>query len=112
MSCSRPLALLTVLLTTMLTLAACGTGELGGQAQADAQTRAACRKRADAVYDQQHRADIYSPPPAINTPSSGTYVPGEDSSGLAQIFIQDRMVSDCIRNSGTGVDRAQPPAQP
>ena len=56
-------------------LGACSFGgpPLHGQERANAATVAACRQRAEEVYDIQHRADIYRPPPAINTPSSGQY---------------------------------------
>lgn len=95
----------------LLTLSACtDSAPLSGQAQADAQTRAACRARADEVYNQQNRAEIYSPPPQVNTPYSGNYVEGLSDRGLSQLFIHDKIVSDCVRNTGTGAERSQPPA--
>lgn len=98
-------------LLTAVTLSGCGDGPpLGGQAQADAQTRAACRERAEAVYDQQNRAAIYSPPPQVNTPQSGNYVEGLSDRGLSQLFVHDKIVSDCVRNTGTGAERSAPPA--
>lgn len=79
-----------------------------GQARADAQTVAACRQRAEQVYEIQNRPDIYRQPPAINTPSSGTYAPGGSSDRqLSDLYARDRMVSDCVRNTGTETDRGQ-----
>lgn len=85
---------------------------LSGQAQADAETRAACRQRAEAVYDQQNRGQIYSPSSQVNTPYSANYLPDQTDRGLSQIFVHDKIVSDCLRNSGTGAERSQPPPSP
>ena len=90
-----------------LGLSACDVPPQTGQAQADAETRAACRNRAEQAYDQQHRAEIYSPPPPINTPYSANYGAGLPDRGLSDLYAHDRMVSDCIRNTGTGSDRPE-----
>lgn len=91
-----------IILCGALALSACGgSPPLTGQAQADAETRAACEQRAEAVYTQQNRADIYSPPGSVNTPYSANYVPGVPNRGLSQIYAHDRLVNDCIRNKGT-----------
>jgi hypothetical protein len=89
-------------------LSACAAPPSSGQAQADAQTRAACRQRADQAYDQQNRAAIFSPPSSVNTPFSSNYVPDNTTRGLSDLFAHDRLVSDCVRNTGTGTDRAVP----
>jgi hypothetical protein len=95
----------------LLSLSACGGGTpLSGQAQADAQTHAACRARADQVYNQQNRAEIYSPPQQVNSPYSNSYVEGLSDRGLSQLFVHDKIVSDCVRNTGTGAERSEPPA--
>jgi hypothetical protein len=90
------------------TLSACQGPPAGGQAQADAQTRAACRQRAEQAYDQQNRAAIYSPQSTVNTPYSANYVPDSSDRGLSDLFAHDRMVSDCVRNTGTGSERDEP----
>ncbi len=96
-----------------LALAACSFGGApppSAQERADAATVAACRQRAEQVYEQQNRAAIYSPPPAINTPSSGAYAPGAaPQRGLADLYTRDQMVRDCIRNTGTQTERGRPP---
>ncbi len=78
------------------------------QARADAATLSACREHSDAVYDRTHRDSIY----AIdnrNTPYSANYTPDVSNRGLSDLFVHDRMVSDCVRNTGTGAERSQPP---
>ena len=89
-----------------------GGGSSGGQAQADAQTRAACRQRAEQMDSQQNRAEIYSPPPTVNTPFSANYVPGLVDRGLSERYDHEKMISDCIRNTGTGAERSGQPAPP
>ena len=94
-------------------LGACsfGPSHLTGQQRANQETVAACRERADQVWDLRNRGTIYSPPPAINTPSSGAYAPGGMTErGLSDVFTRDRMVQDCIRNTGTQTDRRQTPS--
>jgi len=83
-----------------------------GQAQADAQTRTACERRANEAYDQQNRGEIYAPQSQVNTPYSTNYIPGDQNRGLSDLFVHDRMVSDCVRNTGTGTDRDVPPEAP
>lgn len=86
---------------------------LTGQARADAQTRAACREHADAVYNRLNRDTIYSIS-NNNVPFSANYTPGVTDRGLAQRYAHDSLVRDCVRNTGTQTDRSvpQPPAPP
>ncbi len=117
------------LLPALLALAACAAppppvfsmgsaGGSAGQARADAAVRAACREHADAVYDRQHRGTIYSISNS-DTPYSANYTPGTmDRDTLTQRYVRDKMMQDCIRNTGTETDRTGPeapgtaPAQP
>jgi hypothetical protein len=74
------------------------------QSHTDRATLAACREHASQVYDRNHRADIYS----INQsglPYSGNYVPGNQTNTLAQQYQNDQIVDDCVRNTGTQVNR-------
>ena len=99
-------------LLACLVLAGCsyGTPRPSAQSRADAATVAACRQRADQVYEQQNRAAIYSPPAAVNVPSSGTYAPGGAADrGLADLYQRDTLINDCVRNIGTEADRGMPP---
>jgi hypothetical protein len=99
-----------VALVGVAALSACDVPPQTGQAQADAETRAACQKRANEVYDQQNRGEIYSPQSQVNTPYSANYTPDLSNRGLSDLFVHDRMISDCIRNSGTGTERSEPPS--
>jgi hypothetical protein len=101
-----------VVLVGAFALSACATPPQTGQAQADAATRAACQARAEQAYDQQNRDQIYSPQSQVNTPYSANYTPDVSNRGLSDLFAHDRMVSDCIRNTGTGTERSPPPAPP
>jgi hypothetical protein len=104
MSCVR-----LCLLAGAIALSGCASpAPLTGQAQADAATRSACRQRAEAAYNQQNRGDIYSPASQVNSPFSGNFAPGKTDRGLSQLFTHDEMVSNCVRNSGTGAERTPP----
>jgi hypothetical protein len=109
MSCLRAVAAL----VPLLVVSGCDAPPRpSGQTQADAQTRLACQQRAEQAYDQQNRADIYSPQSSVNTPFSANYTPGVSDRGLSQLFVHDRMVSDCVRNTGTGAERSPPAPLP
>ncbi len=103
---SRPV----VLLLPVLAFAYCAPPPLpSGQAKADAETLAACREHADAVYDRTHRDSIYTIS-SQNSPYSANYTPGRVDSGLPQRYGHDAMVRDCVRNTGTETDRKAPEA--
>jgi len=92
----------------LLALSACDRPPPSAQSQADAATRTACQQRAEQAYDQRNRAEIYSPQSQVNSPYSGNYVSDRTDRGLSELFVHDRMVSDCIRNTGTGAERSPP----
>ena len=100
----------TAILALGVALSACAGEQPSLQSQADAETQASCRQRAEQAYEQQNRAEIYSPPSQVNTPYSAAYAPGVSGRGLSELFAHDRMVSDCVRNTGTGAERSPPPA--
>jgi hypothetical protein len=93
-----------------IALSACDGTPPSGQARADAATQAACRQRAEQAYEQQNRGQIYSTQSQVNMPYSANYVPDVPNRGLSDVFAHDRMVSDCVRNTGTGSER--PPPRP
>jgi hypothetical protein len=100
-----------VVLLGAVALSACdGGAPQSGQALADADTTAACRQRADEIYDRQNRGDIYAPASSANTPFSANYTPDNPSRGLSQLYAHDKLISNCVRNTGTGAERSQPPA--
>jgi hypothetical protein len=106
----RPLVLFGLLVLSGCADSSSGGGGSGGQSLANAQTRAACRQRAEEVDQQQNRAQIYSPPPQVNTPYSASYLADQPDRGLSQLYAHDKLVADCIRNTGTGADRTAQPA--
>jgi hypothetical protein len=88
-----------------MALCACADGggaPLSGQALADSQTRDACRDRVNQAFEVRDRAQIYSPLSQVNTPYSAGYLPEQDDRGLSDQFEHDTMLSNCIRNTGTG----------
>jgi hypothetical protein len=109
MTCLR-IILSRATLAGAIALSACSAPPPSSQSRANAETVAACRQRAEDVYNQQNRGDIYSPASSVNTPFSSNYVPGITDRGLSQLYAHDKMVSDCVRNTGTGAERSQPPA--
>jgi hypothetical protein len=96
------------MLLGVIALSACDHAPPGGQAQADAATQAACRQRAEQAYEQQNRGQIYSTQSQVNMPYSANYVPDVPNRGLSDVFAHDRMVSNCVRNTGTGAERPPP----
>ncbi len=97
-------------LVLTLVMTGCDAPPQSAQAQADAATRNACQQRAEQAYEQQNRGEIYSPPATVNTPYSANYNPSQTDRGLSDLFAHDRMVSDCVRNTGTGAERTPPPS--
>lgn len=95
-------------LLLLVLLSGCAVPLGGGpQSRADADTVAACRQRAEQIYDVQHRGEIYSPPPAVNTPFSSNYVPGVTDRQLANLHEHQQLINDCVRNTGTETSRVQ-----
>ena len=108
----------------MLALGGCSAGSLapGGSSpgssasgpvtdsRTDLATQTACRTRANEMYDRRNRAEIYSANSTMNSPFSANYQPGTTNQGLAERFSFEQMVSECIRNAGTGPERPVPPA--
>lgn len=83
------------------TLAGCAAPSSGPSASA-AQI-AACRQRADQVYDRQNRADVYRADTYAggtrDAMFSGTGSPGASALGLSARFARERMVDDCLRGA-------------
>jgi hypothetical protein len=81
---------------------------LRSQPQSDAQTRAACRERANQVFDQQNRGAIFSGQSQANMPFSANWTPDVPNRGLSQQFGFNQIVNDCVRNTGTETTRTSP----
>lgn len=105
--------LLALLCATVLCACSEGGGApLTGQALADSQTRQACRDRVNAAFEVRDRAQIYGPQSQVNTPFSASYLPDVVDRGLSDQYDHDKMLSDCIRNTGTGAERSAPQPAP
>jgi hypothetical protein len=89
-----------VVLTLLLAGCAGPAPPASGQARADAETAAACRQRAEQVYDIRHRGEIYSPLPQVDAPFASNYRPGVPGPDLAALHEHDQLITDCIRNTG------------
>lgn len=87
-----------------------GTSGLAADSRTDQATQLACRTRANEMYDRRNRAEIYSANSTINSPFSANYQPGTTNQGLSERFSFEQMVSECIRNAGTGAARPVAPA--
>ena len=97
-----------VFLASALALGGCASHPSGRQSQVDDKTRMACEKRADQVYEEQNRKDIFGPASSVNTPFASNYVVGDSTLGLPSRFAHDRMVSDCVNNSSARSDGSAP----
>jgi hypothetical protein len=81
---------------------------LGGAPKVDLQTQAACRERANEIWEQQDRANIYKPNSSVNTPFSANWEPDVPSRGLADQYAYGKTVADCERESGSGSEQPNP----
>lgn len=91
---------------------ALGPSGASANLRADQATQLACRGRANQVYDRRNRAEIYSRQSTVNTPFSADYESDSAGRALGDRFAFDRMVDECVRNSGTGEVPITPTATP
>ena len=98
MAALRPAAVLLLPLAVAACAGRSGTATYAST-RADPQVAAACRARAESVYNQQNRADL-SRRDERDTPFSSSRNSGITSAGLGQLYGRDRMVASCIATSG------------
>jgi hypothetical protein len=91
-------------------LAACATpfGGTASRGTVSPKTMAACRQRADAVFDQQnrdavYRADMYAASQR-DAPFGGAGMAGNPSSGLSDRYARDTILDDCLNGTTSGAD--------
>ncbi len=81
---------------------------------ADAAALAACRQRADQIYERQNRADVYRSDTyetsERDSPFTGAGLNGITSDGLGGRYQHDQFESDCLTSSGSTAP--QTPAVP
>ncbi len=83
--------------------------------------RAACRQRADEVFDKQNREEVYRTDvfagSSRDAPFSVASLPNDPSRGLSSQYERDTLLDDCLRTkagggpTGTGANPT-PPANP
>jgi hypothetical protein len=96
-------------------LGGCSLWPASPRSRTDQATLAACRSYASQVYDRQNRGTIYS----INQsglPFSNSYLAENQTATLAAQYANENLIDDCIRNTGTQINRNNPqsavPIQP
>jgi hypothetical protein len=87
------------LIPLLLGLAGCAAAPPESVTERD--TRAACRQQANEVYRLRHRDRIYSMPNQ-DAPQSGALGLPLPTTGLADQFQQEREISTCVHDTGTG----------
>ena len=77
--------------------------------RAQQQALNACRQRADQIFEQRNRGAFYIDTDQRYSPFSGDYVSGNTARGLPERYGRDQLVTECVRSSGTPVDRGAGP---
>lgn len=98
-------------------LAACNhpIGSTSDRAGATPKAMAACRLRADEVFERQNRGEIYRADMYAtgtrDAPFGSTGVSGNPGAGLPDRFARETMLDDCL-NAAAGTPGASPDAPP
>ena len=91
------------------------TGCYGTQpppSRADQGAQMACRARAEAIFNQRNRSDLYHPVDEPSLPYTASGLRADPSAGLSQQYDYDNIVDRCLRGSeaNTEVPAGAPPA--
>lgn len=105
---------LTGLVLALATVAACQAppapvAPAGREGRADAANIAHCRQRAEEIYVTRNRDALYRADSSA-TPFSGANLPSSSSRNLSDRYAMDRMIADCVRNTGERSDPTAPAA--
>jgi hypothetical protein len=87
-----------------LLLAGCAFPAPTQQSRANQATLAACRQRAEEVYVSQNRDLIYRNDTS-STPYSAGPNTGIPTQGLSSLYAHERVIDDCVRNTGSEAPR-------
>ncbi len=87
-------------LLSPLALIACTSAPPTPESITARDTIAACRQQANTTYAVQNRDQIYSMSD-LSAPQSSIGLTQDPMRGLADRYTQERMVQDCVRNTGT-----------
>ena len=88
-----------------LALVACTSAPPTPESVTARATLAACRQQANTTFVMQNRGQIYSMSDE-SAPQSSIGLSQDPMQGLANQYTQERMVQDCVRNTGTQTNRA------
>ncbi len=89
----------------LLALVACTSSPPTPESITARDTLAACRRQANTTFAMQNRDQIYSMSD-LSAPQSSIGLSQDPMRGLADRYTQERMVQDCVRNTGTQTNRA------
>jgi hypothetical protein len=84
----------------LLLVAACASAPQTQESRANQATIAACRERAEDVYVRQNRDLIYQNDTS-STPYSAGPNTGIPTHGLSSLYAHERVIDDCVRNTGS-----------
>jgi hypothetical protein len=88
-----------------LALLACTASPPTPQSITARDTMIACRQQANRTFAVQNRDEIYGMSD-LSAPQSSIGLSQDPMRGLADQYTQERMIEDCIRNTGTQTNRA------
>ncbi len=94
-------------MSLLLVLGACASRQ-SSLSVTDRETIAACRTRADEVYERLNRGSIYSIN-QNNAPNSAIGRVRDPTAALSDRFARDRMVDRCVKGTGAGAGGAVAP---
>jgi len=89
------------LLPLLLAVAACSPASPASRASAAQE--AACRQRADQMFQAQNRGNVYATDQYVSSTRAsplGGAAPTSITSTLSDRFARDRMYDDCLNNGG------------
>ena len=87
-----------------LGLLSCTGGPPSAESLTTQDTIAACRAQANTTYAVQNRDQIYSMSD-LDAPQSSIGLTKDPNQALVDRYTQERMIQDCIRNTGTETSR-------
>jgi hypothetical protein len=89
----------------LVALAGCSGGQ--PPTRADQSAQAACRARAEAIFTQRDRSDLYHPVDEPSLPYTASGLPANPSAGLSRQYDYDDVVDRCLRGSEANTEMPQ-----
>jgi len=105
---AHQLAVLAALALAALTACATPIGGSANRQAASPRAMAACRARADQVYDEQNRGAVYRADTFAASqraaPFAGAGPGANPSSGLSDLYARDTFLDDCLNGASGSAD--------